>query len=334
LTKQGANLEMFDAEIKQQEVIAAELYQQLSSLSIEKDSDPRVTIVQKATEPEGTKPFFRYALTAFAAIAGFFLGSAAVIGVEHQARRVSTTTELGLGMGLRVLGTVPNLSAMSRSRNGKAAALQGTLAESIDSIRTILLQQSRDDAPRVIMITSAGDREGKTTVSSHLAASLARSGKRTLLIDCDIRSPSTHAMFDLGIEPGLCEVLRGEVAFEEAIQPTAVESLMMIAGGRCDYQCIGALSKGQIKEVLSKAREQFDFIVLDGAPVLVYADTLLVGAHADAAVLSVRRDISQMPKVQEARDRLESVGIRILGVVVNGINESSRRPAYALPAPV
>ena len=105
--------------------------------------------------------------------------------------------------------------------------MQGILAESVDNFRTILLQQTRADAPKVIMVTSAGDREGKTTVASHLAASLARSGRRTLLVDGDLRSPTIHAMFSAALEPGVCEMLRGEADLEAVIQPTQVDGLML-----------------------------------------------------------------------------------------------------------
>ncbi len=209
--------------------------------------------------------------------------------------------------------------------------MQGILAESIDSIRTMLLQQSRDVAHQIIMITSAGDREGKTTVASHLAASLARSGRRTLLIDGDLRSPTAHLVFGAAGDPGLCEVLRGEAEFAAALQPTSVDGLMLIAGGQCDYTAVAALSKDVLADLLHKAREQFEFIVIDASPVLTYADAMLLGSHADAAVISVRRDVSRIHKVNDARDRMESVGIRVLGAVVNGITENVRRPAYALP---
>ena len=254
------------------------------------------------------------------------------MAVEYQAHRLNTSNEVGSKAGLRVLGTVPNLSAMSRKSVSQAGVMQGVLAESLDSIRTMLLQQSREDAPQIILITSAGDREGKTTVASHLAASLARSGRRTLLVDGDVRSPTVHLVFDAAGDPGLCEILRGEVEFAAAVQPTPVDGLMFIPGGQCDYNAIAALSKVVLGDALQKAREQFEFIVIDAAPVLTYADTLLVGGHVDAAVLSVRRDVSKIQKVNDARERMESVGIRVLGAVVNGISESSRRPAYALQA--
>src|SRR5262249_48991059 len=264
----------------------------------------------------------------------FVVGSGAIVGVEYQAQRVNGTGELSTRTGLRVLGTVPNLSALSNTKNlNGSAALQGVLAESVDSIRTMLLSQSRSDAQGVILVTSAGDREGKTTVASHLAASLARSGRRTLLVDGDLRAPTAHTMFSASLEPGLSEVLRGELEVEAAIQPTQVDGLMLVAAGQCDYQAIAALSQKQLNEILQKARQQFEFVVFDAAPVLNYGDTLLMGVHVDAAVLSVRRDVSQLHKVYEAKERLELVGIRVLGAVVNGISETSRRPAFALPSP-
>ncbi len=275
----------------------------------------------------------RMLVAAFGGIIGFVLGAGTVLGVEYQAKRLNNSSELSTQVGLRVLGTVPNLETLSRAKglNG-ASAMQGILAESVDSIRAMLLRQSRDENPHLIVVTSAGDREGKTTVASHLAASLARAGRRTLLVDGDLRAPTVHAMFSAVLEPGLSEILRGEIDFEGAIQPTPVDGLMLVAAGACDYQAIASLSKEPLVNVFTKAREQFDFVIIDAAPILTYADTLLMSSHADAAVISVRRDVSQLPKVLEAKERMQSVGIKVLGAVVNGITETSRRPAFASPA--
>ena len=331
--KSSADIEDLEAQLKALDERRAQLQEQLDKIALDLGQPQRVTLLEKATEPEGTNPVFRYVLTVFAAIAGLVIGAGAVVAMEYQSRRLSTAGELSTNTGLRVLGVVPNLDALSHTKgvNG-AASLQGILAESVDSIRTILLQQSRENAPRVILVTSAGDREGKTTVASHLAASLARGGRRTLLVDGDLRSPTAHHMFGASQEPGLCEVLRGEVDLEGAIQPTQVDGLMLIPAGQCDYQSIAALSKSNLHDAFNSLREQFDFVIIDAAPVLTYADTLLMGACVDAAVISTRRDVSQLHKVYDARERLESVGIRVLGAVVNGITETSRRPAFALPS--
>ncbi len=178
--KSSVDIEDLGSQITGLEKHRAEISEQLDKIGLDLSQPPRVTMLEKATEPEGTNPVFRYVLTIFAGIAGLAIGSGAVVAMEYQARRLSTTGELSTNTGLRVLGVVPNLDVLSRTRgvNG-SSALQGILAESVDSIRTILLQQSqsRENAPHVIMVTSAGDREGKTTVASHLAASLARSGR-------------------------------------------------------------------------------------------------------------------------------------------------------------
>ncbi len=330
----SAQLEGLDQEIKEEERAREKQQSQVDEVSMALKLPSRVRVLNDASQPDAPSALIRILVAVFGGIVGFALGFGTVLGVEYQARRLNTSGELSTQAGLRVLGTVPNLEALSRAKglNG-ASALQGILAESVDSIRTMLLRQSRDDNPHVILVTSAGDREGKTTVASHLAASLARSGRRTLLIDGDLRAPTVHAMFSAALEPGLCEMLRGEVDFEGAIQPTPVDGLMLVAAGACDYQAIASLSKEPLVNVFAKAREQFDFVIIDAAPVLAYADTLLMGAHADAAVISVRRDVSQLPKVYEAKERMQSVGIRVLGAVVNGITETSRRPAYALPSP-
>jgi capsular exopolysaccharide synthesis family protein len=335
LGKASGELENLDTEIKGLSRSRDKRADELRDVRVALEMPARVMPLEKATVPDAPSQVFRVIMTIFAGIAGFVLGSGAIVGFEYNAHRLNSGGELSSRTGLRVLGTVPNLEALSRAKglNG-AAAMQGILAESVDNFRTILLQQSRADAPKVLMVTSAGDREGKTTVASHLAASLARSGRRTLLVDGDLRSPTIHAMFSAALEPGVCEMLRGEADLEAVIQPTQVDGLMLVAAGQCDYHAIASLSKTPLKEVLQKAREQFEFVIIDAAPILTYADTLLLGAHVDAAVLSVRRDVSQMHKVHEAKERLESVGIRVLGAVVNGITETSRRPAYALPAPV
>jgi len=102
-------------------------------------------------------------------------------------------------------------------------------------------------------------------------------------------------------------MLRGEVDLESAIQPTQVDGLMLVAAGQCDYQSIAALSKNLLQEIFEKTREQFEFVVIDAAPVLNYADTLLVGSHVDGVVL--KRSSRRQPVAQSARSpRPDGIG--------------------------
>ena len=203
------------------------------------------------------------------------------------------------------------------------------LVESIDTVRTNLIHSAVSEPMRVVMITSALDREGKTTVSSQLAASLARCGRRALLVDGDLRRPTAHKLFELPLEPGLCEVLRGEVEVDDVIRPTRVAGLWMISAGQYDLESIQALSKEGIGEVFDVLRAQLDFVIVDSAPVLSIADASMMGQNVDAAILSVMRKVSQAAKVYEASEQLRSVGVHVLGAVINGERTEATYREYA-----
>jgi capsular exopolysaccharide synthesis family protein len=185
----------------------------------------------------------------------------------------------------------------------------------------------------VILVTSAVEHEGKTTFAAQLAASLARSGKRTLLLDGDLRHPNVHLALGLDLRAGLPELLRGEIVADEAVQPTAIDGLFAVTGGACDYAAITALSRPESAAIIKGFRESFDHVVIDAGPVLAFADVLLLGQLSDIAIVATMRDVSRVPQVNSAVDRLRSVGIRVLGTVVNGVSDSAPRRLYASPAP-
>ena len=108
------------------------------------------------------------------------------------------------------------------------------------------------------------------------------------------------ALFDVPLEDGLCEVLRAEVDVADVIRPTHAEGLWLLTAGYCDVDAIHALATEQMQPVFEKLRTEYDFIIIDGAPVLGMSDALIFGQYCDGAILSVRRDYSQMHKINEA----------------------------------
>jgi Mrp family chromosome partitioning ATPase len=129
-------------------------------------------------------------------------------------------------------------------------------------------------------------------------------------------------------------LLRGEISADEVVQPTAIDGLFAVTGGACDYAAITALSRPESAAIIKGFRESFDTIVIDAGPVLAFADVLLLGQLSDLAIVATMRDVSRVPQVNSAVDRLRSVGIRVLGTVVNGVSDSAPRRLYASPAPV
>jgi capsular exopolysaccharide synthesis family protein len=234
------------------------------------------------------------------------------------------------GLGVQVIGSVPMLS-QRRWRllaNGEPTDLQGIMDESVDGIRAMLLHSPKGESARTLLVTSAKAGEGKTTVASSLAASMGRSGRRTLLIDGDLRRPAVHRVLDMPLETGLSEVVRGECSIEDVIRPSRATGLWFMSAGQCDQVSLQALTKPGLAEIFEKLRAEFDFVVVDSGPVLSVVDPVLLGQHCDAAIISVVRRVSQIPAVYEACDRLKSTGIHVTGCVINGLQGNPLTPGY------
>jgi polysaccharide biosynthesis transport protein len=308
-----AEVNALDAEVKKS---GEELATLESSLPI----TPRLTVTEAAVPP--TSPVsdkrIKAAGGAFLGLFGLvFLGVAAT---EFRTRRVYKSDDVSQGLGLPLVGTVPTLSAKVRAAAPAAGdESMGPMIESMDGIRTRLLHAGRSETLRVVMVASAVSGEGKTTLASHLAASLARGGRRTLLVDGDLRNPAAHKLFGMTAGPGFSELLRGELEPGQVVQNTPLENLSLLAAGACDRQALQALAQeGILRNVFDELKEQYDFLIVDASPVLPVADALLIGEHADAVLLSVLRNVSRLPAVHAAQQRLASLGIRVLGAVVIG----------------
>ena len=322
----NADLMARKQEIEQLMKVTDQMGVQLNATEIDVSMPNRVELIEEASVPEGSDDLFRTMLSGLAALAGLALGGGTVVLFEYLRDRLSVPEEVSQRVGLRVIGTLPRISRSRRRPN------DGHVAECVDGIRAVVSQTGRE-SPKVILVTSAVEHEGKTTFAAQLAASLARAGKRTLLLDGDLRHPNVHLALGLDLRAGLPELLRGEISADEAVQPTSIDGLFAVTGGACDYAAITALSRPESAAIIKGFRESFDHVVIDAGPVLAFADVLLLGQLSDIAIVATMRDVSRVPHVNSAVDRLRSVGIRVLGTVVNGVSDSAPRRLYASPAP-
>ncbi len=321
LGQANADLMARRQEIEQLTKVTDEMGMRLNATEIDIAMPNRVELIEEASVPEGSDELFRTMLTVLATAAGLVLGGGSVVALEYLRDRLSTADEVPQRLGLRVIGTVPRITRRTNP---------GHVAERVDGVRAVISQTGRE-APKVILVTSAVEHEGKTTFASQLAASLARTGKRTLLLDGDLRHPNVHLALGLDLRSGLPELLRGEISNDEAVQPTGVEGLFAVTGGACDYAAITALSRSVTAQVLAGFRQSFDHIVIDAGPVLSFADVLLLGQASDVAIVATMRDVSRVPQVMAAVEKLRSVGVKVLGAVVNGVDDTAARREYASP---
>jgi capsular exopolysaccharide synthesis family protein len=291
---------------------------EVEALEVELMAPKRITLLAKAETPRRKEMMKQYLMCGGAAFGAFALAILGVSFWEMRSMRIGSVDEVVNHLGIALVGALPALP----NRNGRLSKAddqrwQGLLVESIDATRTMLLHSSRANSTRAVLITSAMKGEGKTSLSAHLATSLARSGRKTLLIDCDLRRPQLHQLFDVPRVPGLCELLRGEAELNDVIRPTPVDDLNMIPAGHCDGMALQAIAQDGVRDILNVLKKRYDFIIIDSAPVLPVVDTMLLSQQVDAVLFSIMRDVSRIPHVQAAYERLSTLGVKILGAVVS-----------------
>jgi capsular exopolysaccharide synthesis family protein len=318
----SAEIELLKADIAGDGKIFEKVADEYNALQIELNSRPRVTRLQDAAlQKKDTKKLL--AGMVVGPFGAFFAVVLAIGFVEFRARRVQTADEVATGLGVRVVGAVPPTGDDARrlllNSDTDLSAVDPGLLESIDGIRTLLLRDASVLSTRVVMVSSAVAGEGKTALASQLASSLARAGRKTLLVDCDLRSPALHQLFELPLAPGFSEVLLGEVHLAEATRSTSVDGLWMIPAGQWDREVMAALARDGVGDVFDKLKSEYDFVIVDSHPVLSANDSQLIAQQADAVLLALLRDVSQTPRVYAACQRLQTLGARLLGAVVQGL---------------
>jgi polysaccharide biosynthesis transport protein len=193
--------------------------------------------------------------------------------------------------------------------------------EAFRNLRTGLIWSDGGEALRTLVVTSAAPGEGKTMTAANLAVTLAYDGLRVLLVDCDIRRPRIHGLFQLPRAPGLMELLRAsndpDAPQPRAIRETPIARLSVLTCGALPVNAANLLSGTRMRILLRDLQEQFDIIVLDTPPVLATADACIVASLTDGVLLVVRAGTTDKNAAQRAYQQLSNVGARVVGTVLN-----------------
>lgn len=263
--------------------------------------------------------------------AGLLLAFLVAVGVflalEFLDDRFTSVSELSLLIPAEVVGQIPKTRLLPPNgvRRLIAADAQPAFAESFRSLRSFLLFMSpgQNSQPKVILVTSAIPKEGKTTVASNLARTLAMSGSRVLLVDADVRRGSVHQIFDVRLKPGLLEVLSHEVPAAQAIVATAQPGLFVLPAGESENNNSDTFLRSGVDKLLHDLAAQFSYIVIDSAPVLATDDAACLGPNTDGVFMVVRASYTSARATREALDRLRKRKVNVLGMVYNCASPSS-----------
>jgi capsular exopolysaccharide synthesis family protein len=261
-------------------------------------------------------------ILALSLVLGLMVGAAVVLVRQFMHNTFRSSEDLEAATGLPVLGQIPKIPFKTRQdligymRDKPTSAS----AEAIRNLRTTLLLSDIDNPPKVIMSTSALPGEGKTTQAIALTQNLAGLDKRVLLIEGDIRRRTLTQYFSDVPAGGILTALSGEVPLHEVVFHDDRLGADVLMGEKSRANAADLFSSDRFRDFMIRAREAYDFVIIDTPPVLVVPDARVIGQHVDAILFSVAWDRTQRAQVIAALREFESVNLRVTGIALAQID--------------
>jgi tyrosine-protein kinase Etk/Wzc len=199
----------------------------------------------------------------------------------------------------------------------------GVVAEAFGMLQTNIAFSLPNGAVKTLVFTSPLPGDGKTTTVVNLALSLAQRGVRVLLVDADVRRGVVHSIFRGAREPGLSEILRGVSRFEQVRRRISVDGrsvLDYVSTGKFVPGSYGLVVSAAMRDLLARAREEYDLVIVDTPPVNIITDAAVLAANADGVIVVARVGVTQAPALSYAVEQLRHVRAAVLGVVLNDID--------------
>ena len=273
---------------------------------------------------------------------GLVAGVAAARGVEFLDRTVKTPEDVERELRVAFLGAIPKFDKSWKDSTGgilmplaapqslPLATVQASSAvywESYRALRTSLLF-SPTNRPQSILVTSSMPGEGKSTTSINLAIALAQTGARTLILELDMRRPQLADRLNLAADRGMSRFLAGQSQFHTEIQQSAIPNLFVVPAGPLPPDPPELIGSPRMAKLLDLLYRHFDYIIIDGPPVMPLTDALVISPQVNGVVLVVDGDTAR-EKAQKARNLLRSVDAKVLGVVINNVKMEMAPHDYA-----
>lgn len=279
---------------------------------------------------------------------GLLLGLLGAISKELLDRTYRNSEEAEQDLGLPLIGSLPDLATGKRrgayygygARHGRGSEREdaplgppelivhrhpkSAVAEAARAIRTNLMFSSPDEPYRVLLVTSACPAEGKTTVATSIAIAMAQAGQRVCLVDCDLRRPRIHHLFQLPSDAGVTTALLEPEKLERMISPSQVEHLDLLPAGPLAPNPAELVHTERFSKLIDDLRSRYDRVVIDSPPIGIVTDGVIISTKADATLLVLRAHKTRKDQVRRALRSLRAVGINCPGFVLNAIRAQDR----------
>jgi len=293
----------------------------------------RLSILQAPTPPQAVKRHLGL-LIGLALVAGLFLSLGLVFCWYLLDDRFVSVRDIKDQFGETVLGLVPQIR-VPRSKPQSALIEPGdTRAGYVESYRhlrsALLLSSQAEVRPQTLLFTGAAPAEGKTTVSLNLARLLARSGLRVVVVDGDAHTGGLTRLLNAGNQLGVLDFLRGEADAQAIIHPSGIEGLLFVPIGTRTEHAEGLFLRPQLADLMNVLRENRDFVIVDGAPILGSDDSALLVPHTDAVVLVTRPFYTHSRLVRQALDMLYQRQAKSVSFIHNRARADDLSGHYAM----
>ena len=302
------------------------------------------------------------------AFLGVFLGFIFSLLIENLDTSIGTIEDVEKFLDLPVLGIIPHIdldSALlsslmkqnrsSRKRNPKIVEMRGKLlfhhsskspfVEAYHTLRTNLKLTFLKDTGKVIGFTSAGISEGKTLTASNFALAAAQSGIKTLLVESDFRRPTVHWLFGINRNPGFSDCIMGTKRWPEVVRTTTdflmsdfgtekilsipgIENLSLITSGPIITNVVDLLNSPLMPAIIKEMSSQYELVILDCPPALLFSDALIMGAHTDGMIIVYQVARMARRALKRTKDQLSNIKTPVLGVVLNNVKTAEMGQYY------
>lgn len=333
---------------------AKEVYENTYNILLEKAEEERirsasrgagVNIVDVATRPVNPIPKNESRFYVLGLLIGLGLGLGLALFIEFNDTTLKSTEDIEKHLSLPVLGTIPHIVRKNESESAQKDARphpaddhhhlfsfegdDSVITESYRSLRTNLTFLSPDKPLQMILVTSTGPGEGKSLTASNLAVAWSQMGKRTLLVDTDLRRPVLHRIFGDKRDPGFTDLFMGENPdFDRIVRATPKSNLFLIPAGTFTPNPAELLGSFKIEKILDYFKSRYDMIFFDTPPIVAVTDSTLLGTRMDGVLMVVKSHHTDRDIALWASNSLRKVGVRILGTVFNDIDLTHRYSSY------
>lgn len=295
-----------------------------------------VNVLDEASLPDRIIPLNATQNTFIAAIIGFSLGTCVSIFSGLFFPRIKNIDDIEEKLVLQTIAEIPHVRQKIRSESLllSTKGIGNSFFEAYSRIRTLFMFSESFREVKTIVVTSAVESEGKTSVTANIALSLASSGKKVLVIEGDLRKPKLYRKFRLNdfsvdMDKNLPNLLNGSIEFDEGIMKIGA-NLSVIKGSHEGKLPVisDMLASEKMKDLLLEMRKHYDYILIDTPPYLMFSDASILSNFADGVILVVRQDTASIKAVSDVTYDLKKTGANILGCVLNDIRRTDIGTRY------